>query len=135
MHHLLRCALAVLVGVAGCTSRPPTAPVSGRVTLDGKPLEFGHVFFQSGKGVGSGGRIGPGGRFVVGERGGATVGLNAVAVSCTEADSPGFRQPESGEPVAGKSLVPERYASTASSGITVDVAPGMADVEIDLRSE
>jgi ABC-type cobalamin transport system ATPase subunit len=32
--------VACLIGPAGCGRRPTLVPVSGRVTLDGKPLEL-----------------------------------------------------------------------------------------------
>lgn len=132
---LLLALMTATLMATGCSSRPPATPVIGRVTLDGKPLEFGGVFFQPSSGFGAGGAIGPDGRFEIQERGGATVGPNKVAVSCFEANSPTFRQPIEGEPVSGKSLVPDKYTSAATSEIEIDVRPGMDEVVIELRSE
>jgi hypothetical protein len=44
-----RCAgivFAAILLAAGCSSGPRTYPVSGTVTLDGKPLEDGNVYFM-----------------------------------------------------------------------------------------
>jgi len=35
-----------VLATAGCSRLPDLAPVSGRVTLDGQPLEFGGMMFQ-----------------------------------------------------------------------------------------
>src|SRR5437870_614360 len=59
-HNLQSCALltAAVVAIAGCNSAPGVAPVSGKVTLDGKPLANAHVSFQP---VASGGKEPSGG--------------------------------------------------------------------------
>lgn len=126
-----------LAGSGGCGRRPPLAPVSGRVTLDGKPLEFGSVMIQPSAGPAARGTIRPDGGFTVGTFApgdGAIVGPATVRVACYEQQRPGTpAQP--GEPTLGKSLIPEKYTQFETSGITATVALGMAPLEIDLTSK
>ena len=48
---------ACLISATGCGRRPTLAPVSGRVTLDGRPLAFGSVMIQPTGGPAARGRI------------------------------------------------------------------------------
>lgn len=79
--------LAAIVVSVGCSRLPELAPVSGRVTLDGKPLEFGGVMFQPERGPASTAAIGKDGRFTLTwqrKSAGAVIGLNRVAVTAYE---------------------------------------------------
>lgn len=122
-------ALTVVAGLtlAGCGPRRPLVPVQGRVLLDGKPLAFGSVSFQSANGQPATAAIQSDGSFVltvIGEGSGAVKGRNRVLVTCYE----GQRQAEvtSGiEATLGKPLIPARYTSYETSGIVIDIEPGM----------
>lgn len=128
---------ACLVCAAGCGRRPTLVPVSGRVTLDGKPLEFGSVMIQPTAGPAARGTIRPDGGFTVGTFApgdGAIVGPATVRVACYEQQRPGAPPPQ-GELALGKSLIPEKYAQFETSGLTATVAAGMAPLEIGLKSK
>lgn len=125
----------VAIAAVGCSSKPATMPVSGRVTLDGTPLDCGGLLFQPEKGMASRGAIGADGRFALTGSEEAVIGRNTVAVACYESDKPGYSQPMPGEPATGRSLVPEKYVSTSTSGLTVDVKPGMGEVVLELRTK
>ena len=64
---LTRFAACVLAGclVLGCSRGPSLVPVSGTVTVDGKPLQAGAVLVAPMGGRAAGGRIGADGRFTL----------------------------------------------------------------------
>lgn len=122
---LMACGLTVVAG--GCGPRRELVPVHGRVLLDGEPLAFGGVSFQSQSGQPATARIEPDGTFVlavVGAGPGAVGGRNQVLVTCYE----GQRQSAADrdrEPSLGKLLIPDRYTAYETSGLVIDVQPGM----------
>jgi hypothetical protein len=140
--HLGRVTLtAMLVGCltvpVGCGRRPTLVPVSGRVTLDGKPLEFGSVMIQPAAGPAARSTIGPDGSFTAGTfdpGDGVIVGPATVRVACYEQQRPGAK-PSDGELALGKSLIPEKYTQFETSGITANVAADMAPLELELTSK
>ena len=137
-----RVGLAVLLTVCfvcdtGCGRRPTLVAVSGRVTLDGKPLAFGSVMIQPTGGPAARGTIRPDGGFTVGTFAtgdGAIVGPATVRVACYEQQRPGAPPPQ-GELALGKSLIPEKYTQFETSGLTATVAAGMGPLEIELKSK
>jgi hypothetical protein len=122
---LMACGLTMVAG--GCGPRRELVPVHGRVLLDGQPLAFGGVSFQSESGQPAMARVGPDGSFtlaVVGAGPGAVGGRNRVLVTCYE----GQRQSAADrdrEPVLGKLLIPDRYTAYETSGLAIDVQRGM----------
>ena len=123
-----------LVVVAGCGSGRKLAPVSGRVTLDGKALVGATVSFQPiadegalEAGIGSQGKTNENGEFTLstatGESG-AFVGKHLVRISLinnqVDLDK---RPPRGGWPQMD--LVPSRYNSDSEE--TFDVLPGGTD--------
>ena len=129
-------AIAMLVVAAGCGQRPTLVPVSGRVSLAGKPLGFGSVMIQPAAGPAARATIQPDGTFTAGTFGpgdGAIAGPATVRVACYEGQQPGA-PPHAGEPSLGKSLIPARYTQFETSGITVTVEPGMPPLEIKLSA-
>src|SRR5688572_704144 len=80
------CCMLLLGPLAGCgQSGPQLAPVSGRVTLDGQPLDAAEVLFQPDEGTGSPsyGYTDENGRYELGyKRGvkGAMVGSHTVSI-------------------------------------------------------
>ncbi len=112
--------------LAGCGGdRLPVAPVEGKVTYQGKPLEFGAVIFQPAAGPGASGTIQPDGTFrlsTYGNEDGAVVGAHKVAFSCFDSQSPDAPPPDpSKEPGLGKPLIPRKYLSAETSGLTAEV--------------
>jgi hypothetical protein len=85
-------------------------PVSGRVLIDGKPLDYGYVRFIPANARPSGGRLDGNGRFTLScfeDNDGAVPGLHKIAiVSC--------------EPLSETEAIwysPKKYAECATSGL------------------
>jgi hypothetical protein len=120
----LRCSFVFLLAftLAGCKARGidlPTAPVSGMVTYDGKPLGFGTITFFHPSGHAASANIAADGAFNMT----AYQGMNHVAVECYEADRPGSAQARS-RMVKDKSLIPNHYANYSTSDLIFEVKPG-----------
>jgi hypothetical protein len=119
--------LSVAIGLPGCAKKGrPLAPVSGKVAYQGKLLKFGVVIFQPESGHLSEGVIQPDGMFQMstpGEGVGAVIGKNRVRVACFESQDPRSKlhNNKAGIVVLGKPLIPEKYLSCETSGLTVDV--------------
>jgi hypothetical protein len=116
--------------VAGCGWQSLTVPARAIVTLDGKPLAGAAVLFSPIEGgVPARGMTQDDGSVVLStfkENDGSLVGTHRVAV--TKVESVGFTTGSDG--LSGKldgrriqthSLIPERYASPATSGLEVRV--------------
>jgi hypothetical protein len=122
-------ASAVCLGLAGCGSdRVPVAPVEGKVFLRGRPLESGWVTFQpTNGGPAATGEIEKDGTFRLStyENGdGAPIGTHKVAVAS-------FRKPTAqeqaamagSEPLDAIPILPQKYLTPATSGLTAEVKP------------
>jgi hypothetical protein len=92
-----------------------TARVTGKVTIDGRPMPAGYVTFVTSRGRASSGTIQPDGTFEMStyEPGdGAQVGTHPVIITPVPPD------------VGRQSIpVPERYTRAGTSGFTVEVKP------------
>ncbi|MCA9246755.1 MAG: hypothetical protein KDA42_06555 [Planctomycetales bacterium] len=98
-------------------------PVEGRVLYNGEPLTNGSIMFQPASGQPAVGGIQPDGSFRMSTfkpNDGATVGLNKVRVASFEGKQIAA---EEGEASMGTLAIPQRYTSTAKSGIEVEVLP------------
>ncbi len=134
--HLL---LTAVVVIAGCSKGPDLVPVSGKITLDGKPLPFGLVIFQPSNGQLSQGEINNG-EFAMSTRSpgdGATVGLQLVSIVCYEANDPAKKAQFAGPQTSlGRCLVHVDYTRSGTSGLSVVVPPeGKTDVVFELSSK
>jgi hypothetical protein len=117
-----RFAVGALV-LFGCSASdaPKTAPVSGTVTMQGKPLAgAGVTFFPTGKGPMATGNTNENGEFTLmtnrpGD--GAPVGGHRVAIG----------NAEEGRRKSGPNI-PERYGKPDSSGLTAEVKAGQKNV-------
>jgi hypothetical protein len=120
--------VVVAATMFGCGKRGrELAPISGKVIYRGKPLQFGSVLFQSEYGQPSVGAIQSDGTFQLvtrGEGDGAVIGKNRVCVACFESQGAAKKSPVRGELSLGKSLIPTKYTSIDTSGLTIDVRPG-----------
>ena len=130
---LLFASLAIILPAAtGCAKKRDLAPVSGKVTLNGKPLTFGTIMLQAAGGQPAAAKIKSDGTFDVstyGEGGGAPVGQLKVRVRCFEAQGP--TPPKDG--TRGASLIPMKYTSYDTSGLTLDLKAGEAqELNIEL---
>lgn len=118
--------LLAALALAGCGGdRLPTAPVQGKVLYRGRPLEFGAVTFQPAAGPPATGAIQSDGTFrlsTYGRNDGAILGTHKVAISCFESQSPDAPPPDpSAEPGLGTPLIPRKYLSGETSGLTAEV--------------
>ena len=121
--------LALLVAVAtssiGCGKRHrELAPLTGKVTHQGKPLRFGAVMVEHKYGQPSTAQIQPDGTFAMATRGegeGSAVGRCRVRVACYEGQDPAKTASPDQPTVLGKSLIPEKYTSFETSGLSVEV--------------
>ncbi len=155
---ITRCLLLVLVAsLVGCGSSE-FVPVTGVVTLDGKPVEGASVIFHrlDGDGESSVAATNAEGRFslTTEEKPGAWIGSYEVAVRKVRTE--GF--PQIAEPVeVGKVLaegegalsglvsettniteiwsVPKKYGTFETSKLKFDVTPAMEPVKLELISE
>ena len=116
--------LLLLAGVVGC-GRPAyqleTAPVHGKVTLDGEPLPSGYVVVPTARGRMASGAIQPDGSFVLttyDEGDGVQVGTHPVVVNEVPPDE--FSSVAAPQRVS----IPPRYTSAGTSGLQVEVKAG-----------
>ena len=131
--------LIAVVGVTGCESATPTFPVSGKVTVQKKPLTTGVVMFfpDASKGntskEGPIGTIGPDGSYklTTGGRDGAPLGWYKVTVSpqpLPTAETAAQKTPPKVQAVNSKYFMP------TSSGILIEVTdppkPGAYDIDL-----
>jgi len=132
----------VLSGCGG-SGRPETIPVSGTVTLDGKPVAGASVMFSpEPSGRPATGVTDEQGRFTLKtfEAGdGALVGKHTVTVALVKttgfmADKDGLSGGIAPEGIREEWIVPKKFADPKTSGLSVEVASGMDDVKLDLTS-
>ena len=125
--------LSLVLSLVGCTpsDRLPTAPVSGRVTLDGRPLEMGSVTFvpQDGSGRPATGSIQSDGSYRLGtydDDDGALLGLHKISVVCRE---PRGLPPNDG---GGQSLISLKYSNPGTSELEYTVKDSSNEFNIEL---
>ncbi|MBN2579304.1 MAG: hypothetical protein JXB10_09960 [Pirellulales bacterium] len=119
-------ALVLATGIAGCgDGRPKRVPVSGRVLIDGKPLETGFVQVVPKGNRAASGPLGSGGRFTLttfSDNDGCVLGKHSVAVLANKSLSP----------TAIRWIAPKKYMDSATSGIEIEVKGPCDDMEIRL---
>lgn len=149
-HSGLNCTLAVL-GMSGLfwgcgPQRPATVPISGTVTLDGKPLPAGTIVLEARGARPAQGRVVDGriiDVFTYAPGDGAVVGKHKVAIQSPAAtDAPASVAADPGKAslstmttASAKPEVPLRYANPATSGLEASVEPDMPPLSFQLRSE
>lgn len=124
--------------LSGCNSGPKVAPVSGKATLDGKPLKFGTVMFQQATGGQPAvGEIQSDGSFQLStfrQGDGAIVGTHLIRVACYSSQDPasGLKGGDS----LGNLMIPVKYTVLTSSGLTAEVpGEGLESFVIELKSD
>ena len=138
--------LVAVMCTSGCGNNGREyAPVTGKVTYRGAPLQFGTVVMQPPSGQFASGEIQPDGTFRMStpkEGDVVLVGKSQVRVYCYEGQSPERKQaaeqnanePPESRGGLGRSLIPHKYSSYRTSGIVVDVRSGENDpVIIELK--
>lgn len=138
---------AAFAAAAGCSSGPTLAPVSGRVTVGGKPVTAGRIEFYPEAGRMATAAIRPDGTYTLttfdaGD--GAVVGRHRVAIRAVEfkadAGQPAPKSVQEEATLSGSGgaagevvwLVPQRYSEQDTSDLTADVASEPNVINFDL---
>ena len=134
----------LLVGALGCNSQPyKLAPVSGKVTLNGKPLANAYVHFapiaskdNDSPGPTSHGKTDADGKYTLivdPEHSGAVVGKSRVFISLHKGGGGGDDQPDAGGAKGVKEVIPSRYNQQTT--LVHEVPPGGTDeANFDLKA-
>lgn len=128
--------------LAGCGSgikdvKKDLVSVSGKVTIDGKPLPRGEISFLSTDDPGKayGGTIDASGNYSLAYSAsskGAAPGNYSVRVAALEGQA---TMGTGGEVAQPKSLIPEKYNAPGTSGLTAKVEKGKSNtINFDLKS-
>lgn len=140
-------ALVSLLCSIGCDSR---AEVTGVVTMDGKPLEGATINFVGTEGPASVSRSDAEGKFQLRYKGEALIPAGSYKVGIAKYKEDESKEKEVAEgagaaagipspvmirsdPRPPKNLLPEKYRDPEKSGLTIEVARGMAPVEFKLE--
>ena len=136
-HWWLWCSL--IVAIAGCSRQSyPGAkryPLTGSVTFDGQPVDWGSIsFLPTG---GDQGRVSGGvienGKYSVSEEQGANAGSHRVEIRWLKKTGNKYRDRDSGEMAdERKEALPPRFH--AESQLTADVAADRTKFDFDLKS-
>ena len=135
--------LAMACLFPACGHRPlPLAYVSGRVTVDGRPVEQGRITFLPVDGRRPAtAPLGSDGRYALGTfnaRDGAAVGDHAVVIDARAADGPRPTSlaDELARPTAGTGvvtwIVPEPYAAAGTTPLRTTVTAGRNVLDFDV---
>lgn len=115
-----------MLAVAGCgDGRPERVPVSGRVTIDGKPLRSGFIRLVPTDARPSVGRIQEDGSFTLTtftKKDGSVPGTHGVAVVAYDEANPSQI----------RWLIPKKYSHANTSDLTVDIDGPTDSLEIEL---
>jgi hypothetical protein len=141
-------AILLVVAVVGCGGYDygPTGSITGRLTMDGKPLPAGHAvtFMEMQKGYLAFGVTNENGDFEVKSwnEGNMPLGPYKVAIAPPAGTAPDtskysadelFEHPELMEERGGEALFPRRYLATSTSGLEYTVKEGENHFDIDLK--
>jgi hypothetical protein len=126
--------LTLLSSGCGEGVRFPLAPVTGKVTYQGKPLVRGTVVFMPEEGTPGSqaiGNIQPDGTFTMmtANVSGAAIGKHKVTVHSRREHT----AEESAQLKIPPSLIPEKYGKEAESGLAFEVQKGSNEYPIDLK--
>jgi hypothetical protein len=143
--------LAGLLVSAGCPpASGPTGTVSGTVTINGEPAPVGTtVAFVSDQGFAAGGQVAPGGKYeltVAGKDKQIPAATYKVMLSPpggggpTEADADYEKIMQGGATAATtapgtEEIIPTKYRSTATSGLSYTVEAGSNTININIGEE
>jgi hypothetical protein len=119
-------ALVAIAALPGCgDSRPATVRVSGKVLIDGKPVEFGHIQVIPNDARAASGELGAGGEFTLTtlrQDDGCATGRHVVTVIANETINA----------QSHRWHAPKKYASPATSGLMVDITEPTDSLVIEL---
>lgn len=118
-----------LLIISGCGGKGGGTTVSGTVTVQGKPVEGVAVMISPQTGQPITASTDANGNFTLQ----APAGSYKVAISKTQTRVPPGVDPEANpDAVTIEYLTPQKYASPTTSGLTLEVKPGMEPVTWDL---
>lgn len=142
-----RCFAVMVAGafaglILGCgPSSPAVKPVTGIVTLDGKPVADAEVGFSPlipGQGLSAVGKTGADGSFVLnaqGARPGRGTAVGEYAVTVRKYEAPSSAQSSSDESNENlKPLVPRKYMDKSTSPLKATVSSGENSFQFELTS-
>ncbi len=126
-----------LLATFGCEANQKTAALSGKITLDGKPITQGSVLFTASGGEkrnAASGDIKADGSYAVqiGQTEKLIVGEYIAVVVSREPSTP---HPDGGPPTPGALITPEKYGDPQTSGLRYNVRPGENIIDIVLISD
>jgi hypothetical protein len=131
--------LFALLVTLGCSSSGEltTAPVSGKVTYNGKPVPNGTVMFVPDQGPPATGEIAKDGSYRLstytdGGGDGAVLGNHKISITALQDTSGALPEQRSGTP---KAIVPRKYLSHETSGLTAEVRAGDNTIDLPLTDE
>lgn len=128
-------ALAVVSGLLVGCSGGNESKVSGRVTLDGVPVQRGNVAFEpQAGGMMALAEISENGEYELKTNQDSGLASGAYRVKVISREKTPLPQ-GGGLPPPGKLLVPEKYTKVDTSGLVFDVAPGSNKIDIELQSQ
>ncbi len=125
----LCCAAAWCAALVGCgDGRPERVPVSGRVLIDGKPLEAGNIRVHPPANRAASAAIGPDGKFtlstyVFGD--GCVTGKHSVSVTASKQMNQQTM----------RWYAPKKYAAGETSGLTLEISEPTDSAEVNLSWE
>jgi hypothetical protein len=118
-------AIAAIVAACGCSDRPATVAVSGKVQIDNQPLKFGSIVFVPEKGRQSSDTLDSEGRFSLTcyeTNDGAQLGKHRIQVFADEmVNSTTMRH-----------HVPKKYSDLQQSGLSEEIKSPRDDIVINL---
>lgn len=133
-----------LLTMSGCGGgNSDVAPVTGKVTVDGEPINYALVTFMPTQGRASGGFTDSDGvytlDYVVGEKG-ALIGQHRVYIRTRVAKEPSYGEESSVEkdPVrktGRKELLPKKYCDRDATELTATVEKGSNTIDFDLKTK
>lgn len=117
------------LGLTGCGSSKPSGSVTGKVSMDGKPVTNGSVVFSSStKGSAAEGKLDSAGAFNLTDS--LPVGDYVVTVKPPPAGAP-LGAPAA--PPPAKSDIPEKYRSEAKSDLKFTIKAGANQATFELK--
>jgi hypothetical protein len=118
---VLICGAALLSGCGGSSGPPPTAKATGQVTHKSKPVTEGEIYFVAAeKGYSANATLGADGKYQI------TSGLPPAKYKVFISRPRITKPPMAGEapPEVKEFLVPNKYQSETTSGLTAEVKAG-----------
>jgi hypothetical protein len=122
--------VGVMLAVVGCGG---TGTVSGKVTLNGKPLPGGVVYVHDSEGQSRSGGITKEGTYAVSNIAPGTAKINVLTLS----SMPSVRDPQGGgkNPLGEYVPIPAKYMDFTTSGLGLEVKSGKQDYDIKMEGE